>query len=83
MRAHVDLRGRGAAPPGVLDTDSYAISQPFGAICRAAEHWGLVWPSVRRRGGTCVGVLRPPALAGAAVAGSCVARWDGEKLSWS
>jgi hypothetical protein len=81
-RGLVDLRGRGAAPAGVLDPDSYAISQPFGATCRAAEHWGLVWPSVRRRGGTCVGVLRPPALSSARVAGRCVARWDGTSVTW-
>lgn len=78
----VDLRPKGAAPAGVLDAVSYAVSQPFGAACRRAQQWGFVWPSVRAAGGTCVGVLRPPALAEAWRAGACMARWTGNTVLW-
>ncbi len=78
----VDLRPPNPAPADVLDAASYAASQPFGAHCRRAQHWGLLWPSVRRPGGTCVGVLRPPLLVGAREAGTCAAEWDGARLRW-
>lgn len=81
-RPVVDLRAPGAAPAGVLDPSSYAASRPFGAACRAADLWGLVWPSVRRSGSTCVGVLRPPVLAACSEVGNCVAVWNGHTLTW-
>jgi hypothetical protein len=80
----VDLRAAGAAPPGVLDARSYVASQQLGAQCRTAHHWGIVWPSVRRTegGGTCVAVLRPPALTGCADVATCTAVWDGRTVRW-
>jgi hypothetical protein len=81
-RPVVDLRPPAAAPAGVLDASSYAASQPFGAACRRADQWGIVWPSVRRRGGTCVGVLRPPLLASCSAHGTSRAVWNGRTLTW-
>lgn len=78
----VDLRPLGAAPPGVLAPSTYGASQAFGAHCRRADQWGLVWPSVRRPEGTCLGVLRPPLLTGCAEVASCTADWDGHILTW-
>jgi hypothetical protein len=76
----VDLRPPAPVPPGVLDPTDYAASRAFGAACRRAQQWGIVWPSVRRAGGTCVGVLRPPLLAACREVGGCVAEWDGARL---
>jgi len=59
-RSLLDLRHGGYAD--LLDPDDYAPSQLKGAEWREAGAWGLVYPSVRRQGGDCVAVFRPPAL---------------------
>jgi hypothetical protein len=46
----------------LLDPDSYAASQPFGAWLRDAGSNGLVYRSVRHRGGRCVAAFRPKAV---------------------
>ena len=46
----------------LLDPDSYAASQPFGARLREAGSNGIVYPSVRHRGGRCVAAFRPKAV---------------------
>jgi hypothetical protein len=48
-----------AAQARLLDPDSYASSQPFGARLREAGSNGLVYRSVRHRGGRCVAAFRP------------------------
>lgn len=53
---------RGVRFGRLLDPDDYTVPQAFGAKWRARQAWGLVFPSVRREGGWCVGVFRPPAL---------------------
>lgn len=78
----VDLRPPASVPPGVLAPDSYTASQAFGAVCRSAQQWGILWLSVRHIAGTCVAVLRPPVLAACEVAGQCRAQWDGRALTW-
>jgi hypothetical protein len=81
-RPVVDLRVPQQVPEGVLLADSHLASRRFGAECRVAQQWGIVWPSVRRAEGLCVGALRPPLLASAAVAGQCTAVWDGVRVGW-
>ena len=60
----VDLRGVAPAP-GCMDPDP-AIGYPQGNIVadatRAAGHNGIIYPSVRHRGGTCFVALRPQAV---------------------
>jgi RES domain len=46
----------------LLDPDSYASSQRFGARLREAGSNGLVYPSARHRGGRCVAAFRPKAV---------------------
>lgn len=46
----------------LLDPDDYTESHRFGARWKRADVWGFVFPSVRREGGECVAVFRPPAL---------------------
>lgn len=53
---------RGTRFTALLDANDYAASQKFGHRWREAGAWGLVYPSVRRKGGECVAVFRPPAL---------------------
>lgn len=56
----LDLRG--SRHTRLLAPDDYAPSQRFGLRWRNKNAWGLVYPSVRRAGGECVAVFRPPAL---------------------
>lgn len=79
----IDLRSPAPVPSGVLAKSSYAASQPFGAACRKAQQWGIVWPSVRRADGTCVAVLRPPVLVACDVLVQCHALWDGRAITWA
>lgn len=46
----------------LLDAGSYAKSQPFGASRREAGADGLVYPSVRHKGGACVAAFWPDAV---------------------
>jgi hypothetical protein len=64
----------------ILDPDSYAESQRFGAALRAAGGNGVVYPSVRHTGGQCVGVFRPKAV-GIPVQGQHLEyHWDGARV---
>jgi hypothetical protein len=56
----LDLSGEEHAV--LLNPDDYTAPQKAGAGWRAEGVWGLVFPSVRRQGGGCVAVFRPPAL---------------------
>ncbi len=59
----IDIRGRQNELPGLYDPDSYAESQPFGINLRWSKSGkganGIVFDSVRHRGGTSVCVFRP------------------------
>src|SRR3546814_3841781 len=48
-----------ALPICVLAPDDYTESQRLGAVLRAAGSDGLVYPSVRCPGGSCVGLFYP------------------------
>ena len=65
----------------LMDPDSYADSQPFGAVLRAAGGNGIVYPSVRDPQGQCIAVLRPKAV-GRPVQGKHLKyHWDGERVA--
>jgi hypothetical protein len=51
-----------ASRKAILDPHSYAQSQPFGASRRGAGSDGIVYPSVRHAGGTCLGAFWPDAV---------------------
>lgn len=57
--AHADIRGRSATMPDVYAEDSYAASQPFGEAIRASGGDGILYDSVRLRGGENVVAYRP------------------------
>ncbi len=46
----------------ILDPSSYAISRAYARDLRDAGANGVVYPSVRRGGGECIGAFRPPAV---------------------
>ncbi len=76
----VDVR-RLEPTPEFLDPDpekGYPPGNQFADAVRAAGHYGIVYPSVRKVGGTCVVALVPHAVQ--SVAQGCVvrARWMGK-----
>ena len=72
----VDVRPPAPAPPDLLHAKDYARSQVFGAMLRAQEADGILYPSVRDAGGRCVAVFRPPVLADCAPRGRLRFHWS-------
>lgn len=55
-----------SSPPGTrawLDPDSYVASQALAEELLEAESLGIVYPSVRHAGGTCIACFRPALVA--------------------
>jgi hypothetical protein len=42
--------------------DDYRQSQEIGRVLKTENSWGIVYHSVRHKGGECVAILRPPAV---------------------
>jgi hypothetical protein len=65
----------------LLDPDDYAVSQRFARSVRDADTDGVVWPSVRRERGRCVGAFRPSLVHDAHTTGYIGYRWDGTAIA--
>lgn len=66
----------------VHDPDRWDAGQAFGVKMKRENEWGILYRSVRHKGGECIGILRPPALVPPAVqAGHLQYRWDGKEIS--
>jgi hypothetical protein len=77
-----DLRGPNGAQPDALDPNDYTAGQNLGAELRRGGSDGVVYPSVRRRGGECVGLFYPD-LASRPVAGRHLDyHWNGERMDF-
>jgi RES domain-containing protein len=74
-----DLR-QATAFSACLAADSYVASQLLAERLLAAGSLGVVYPSVRRRGGTCMGVFRPALVAHLRKGTSWRFRWKGKPL---
>ncbi|MDP1690871.1 MAG: RES family NAD+ phosphorylase [Burkholderiaceae bacterium] len=73
-----DLRPEGAVPPGVFDSQRYARAQALGSTLHAAGSAGVVYRSVRRRGGHCVGLFKPRGARTCVQADVLLYAWDGQ-----
>jgi hypothetical protein len=71
-----DLRGSDAFG-SCLDPDSYAASQALARRLLAAGSHGIIYPSVRHRGGECVACFRPPLVTEVKAAAHYVFVWEG------
>lgn len=71
-----DLR-RGRAWRGCLDPTSYVTSQALAARLLDAASLGVVYPSVRHRGGTCVACFRPALVTNVRRAHTYRFTWEG------
>ena len=80
---HADVEDVAALPAraALLDPDDYAASQAYGRKLRQAGADGLVYPSVRRPGGECLGAFRPTVVGIPRQERHLQYRWDGERVS--
>ena len=79
--AFVDLRGQ-QPTPACLHPDpaiGYAAGNALAAETMALGHNGIVYPSVRHEGGTCLVALWPDAVQSVAQGGIWRLTWSGEK----
>lgn len=60
-----------------LDPNSYVASQELAQRLLEAGALGVVYPSVREAGGTCLACFRPALVANVRKSGSYLFRWDG------
>jgi len=72
-----DIRAKDGAWLPLHDPDSYARSQPFGRALLDAGSNGIVYRSVRHKGGECVACFRPRLVRRVRVAAHYEYRWEG------
>lgn len=77
----VDVRQGRPCPPGLYDSEDYRVGQAFGGMVRQLDGHGLVYDSVRRKGGECAAIFRPPALRAAMAVQTLFYFWDGARVS--
>ena len=75
-----DLCGQKASQPLVHHNDNYAAGQHLARTLRAAGSNGIAYDSVRRAGGQCVAVFRPPLLSNARQERHLCYVWNGQKV---
>jgi hypothetical protein len=75
-----DLRGQNPAHAAALDPDDYEPSQTFAAQLRGGGSNGIVYPSIRREGGECVGLFYPDLASNAVQGRHLDYHWDGERV---
>ena len=75
-----DLCGQKASQPLVYHNDNYAAGQHLARTLRAAGSNGIAYDSVRRAGGQCVAVFRPPLLSNARQERHLCYVWNGQKV---
>jgi hypothetical protein len=76
-----DMRGAQSRFAACLDPDDYTASRALGRQLRAGGSNGLVYPSVRRAGGQCLGAFRPKAVGIPAQGRHLQYHWDGTRIS--
>ncbi|MDX0629577.1 RES domain-containing protein [Sinorhizobium medicae] len=69
-----------SAVPGVLHPDDYTASHIEGRDLRAAGSDGLVWDSVRMRGGRCIGAFWPDVITIPIQGRHYGYHWDGTRV---
>ena len=76
----VDLRAASQAEPRIVDPDDYSYAQAIGRTLRAEGALGIVYPSVRHPGGTCLGAMRTSLLSHCLHAAYLEYNWNGAAI---
>jgi hypothetical protein len=76
-----DIRGMRESHPAFYHPTSYAMSQELAGRLRAEGSDGIVYQSVRDKGGECVGVFRPRLLTNCRQERHLCYVWDGRAIS--
>jgi hypothetical protein len=75
-----DLRGNEPSYAGALDPDDYGEAQALGERLRGGGSEGVVYPSVRRSGGECVGLFHPDLASNPRQGRHLDYHWDGKRV---
>lgn len=75
-----DIRAGKASHPELYDPEAYVASQKFARALRDAGSNGIVYCSVRQRGGECVAVFRPRLLSNCRQERHLCYVWDGQSI---
>ena len=78
--AAVDLRAAALADPGIVDPLDYSHAQSLGRQLHAAGSQGILYPSVRRPGGTCLAALRTGIVRDCLHAAYLEYHWNGQAV---
>lgn len=81
IEAHLnDIRGNADRFAPLLDPVDYSAAQALGADLRRAGSDGIVYPSVRRTGGECVGLFYPDLASGPVQGRHIDYHWNGKRV---
>lgn len=75
-----DIRGMREARPELYDPDRYGASQRFASELREMASHGILYQSVRHKGGECAAVFRPPVLSNCRQERHLCYVWDGQDI---
>jgi hypothetical protein len=76
-----DLRGHNPDYAVFHDPQDYGAGQQLGRQLRRAGSNGIAYDSVRRQGGQCVALFRPPLLSNARQERHLCYVWDGQRIA--
>ena len=76
-----DVRGQQKKHPAIYHRSNYSASQAFGRQMAAEGSSGIVYDSVRHKGGQCAAVFRPPVLSRCRSAGLLAFDWNGVEVA--
>ncbi|MCA8908001.1 MAG: RES family NAD+ phosphorylase [Rhodospirillaceae bacterium] len=76
-----DLRGQKQSYPLVYQSDDYGASQGLAKTLRESGSNGIAYDSLRRDGGSCAAVFRPPLLSNVRQERHLSYVWDGRKIA--
>jgi hypothetical protein len=71
-----------AAPPAVFDPVDYGAGQALAAVLHRAGSDGVLYPSVRRSGGACVGLFYPDLALHPVQGRHLDYHWDGARVNF-
>ena len=77
-----DLHTHAKKHPEILAPDSYAASQATGKKIRDLGSNGIVYPSVRHQGGSCVAAFKTKILKNCRHAAYLEYHWDGSQINY-